>query len=319
MKVVVLMRALTAELRELLERTAAEVGAEVCFAESEAAIPEGFRDAEVVYGFGVETARKSKALRWLSVPSAGVDFLMKPGAFANPECVLTNSAGAYGVAIAEHIIAVSLMMMRGLADVSEASRRGRWGSPKPQKSLKDSRITVLGTGEIGRCFARRAKAFEPARITGICRSGVSGEAALDEVLPTAAIDRVLPETDLLVMCLPDTPETAGILSRERIGLLPEGALVVNVGRGSAIDEEALADALEAGALGGAALDVFSTEPLPAESRLWHTRNLLITPHVAGGLTVPYTLRRNVEMFAENLRRYAAGKPLLHVVDRTRGY
>ena len=87
---------------------------------------------------------------------------------------------------------------------------------------------------------------------------------------------------------------------------------------AAIDEEALADALDAGALGGAALDVFSTEPLPADSRLWHTRNLLITPHVAGGLTVPYTLRRNVEMFAENLRRYAAGKPLFHVVDRTRG-
>jgi phosphoglycerate dehydrogenase-like enzyme len=102
-------------------------------------------------------------------------------------------------------------------------------------------------------------------------------------------------------------------------MLPDGAYVVNVGRGTAIDEEALADALEGGKLAGAALDVFSTEPLPKTSRLWHTKNLLITPHVAGNLTVDHTKQRNVEMFCEDLLNYAAGRPLKHLVNKKLGY
>ena len=324
MKVIVLGKMFGEEQRKLLTDVAHEVGAELCFAPDEASIPEEYRDAEVIYGFGVQTAKVSQSLQWLSVPSAGVDYLMKPDSFANKSCILTNSSGAYGVAISEHIIAVSLMLMRGLADVSELSRRGVWGRPKPQRSLKDCRITVLGTGDIGRCFAKRARAFEPMTIIGVNRSGacvdeLAGEPLFDRVEKVSTLDALLPETDLLVMSLPDTPETAGIMSRKRIGMLPAGAYIVNVGRGSAIDEEALADFLDARHLGGAALDVFQTEPLPEGSRLWHTKNLLITPHVAGGLTLPYTLNRNVEMFAENLRRYAAGEPLMHVVDRVRGY
>ncbi|MBP5490796.1 MAG: D-2-hydroxyacid dehydrogenase [Lachnospiraceae bacterium] len=319
MKVVVINNLLKENHIILLRETAEQTGADLCFAASEAEIPEAYRDAEVLYGFGVNTARTSQNLKWLSVPSAGVDFLMKPGAFANEECILTNSSGAYGVAITEHIIAVSLMMMRGLTGFYQETLNGKWGAPRPQKSLKNSRITVLGTGDIGCCFARRARAFEPAELIGVCRSGQCEEAAFDRVEAISALEKVLPTTDLLVMSLPDTPETVGILSRERIAMLPEGAYVVNVGRGSAIDEDALADSLDAGHLAGAALDVFRTEPLPADSRLWGTKNLLITPHVAGGLTLPYTLDRNVEMFCENLKNYAAGEPLLRVVDRIKGY
>ena len=124
---------------------------------------------------------------------------------------------------------------------------------------------------------------------------------------------------LLVMSLPDTPETRNTLSRERIALLPEDAYVVNVGRGSAIDEDALADSLDSGRLAGAALDVFRTEPLPEDSRLWNTRNLLITPHVAGNLTADHTIGRNVEMFCEDLDNYASGRQLRYLVDRSLGY
>ena len=110
-----------------------------------------------------------------------------------------------------------------------------------------------------------------------------------------------------------------LMMMRRIALLPEGAYVVNVGRGSAIDEDALADSLESGKLGGAALDVFRTEPLPKDSRLWNTKNLIITPHVAGNLTLEYTIKRNVELFCENLICYAEGLPMNQVVDRNRGY
>ena len=319
MKVIVLSRVLQERHVEKIKKAAVEVGAAVCFVEEEKDIPDGFTDAEVLYGFGTEYARSNPALKWLCVPSAGVDYLMGDSAFANEECLLTNSSGAYGVTIAEHMIAVSLMMMRKLTVTYEETLRGVWGRPKPQKSLKNSRITVLGTGDIGTAFARRAKAFEPMSIVGVCRSGRSEETCYDRVVPIGEFDSVLPETDLLVMSLPDTPETKGILSRERLALLPEGSFVVNVGRGSAIDEDALADLLDQKYLGGAALDVFRTEPLPEESRLWKTKNLLITPHLAGNLTLDYTLDTNVDMFCEDLLNYAAGRPLTHLVDQKKGY
>ena len=319
MKVIVVNDALKQKHIELIEKTAHKVGAQLLITDSEDSIPENFKDAEVMYGFGMKTAAVSKDLKWLCAPSAGVDYLMKPDSFANKECLLTNSSGSYGVSIAEHIIAVSLMMMRRITEFHAETLRGEWGVRRAQKSLKDARVTVLGTGDIGNCFAKRSVSFEPASLVGVSRSGKSSGEFYDRVYKVSDLDSVLPFTDLLVMSLPATAETKGILSRERIGLLPEGAYVVNVGRGSAIDEDALADALDEGRLGGAALDVFVTEPLPKDSRLWKTKNLLITPHVAGNLTIDYTIDRNVEMFCEDLLNYAEGRPLKNLVDRNIGY
>ena len=319
MKILVINNQLEQKHIDLIEQTAAELGALVKFYKAEADIPESDFDAEIIYGFAPSIVKTSKNLKWLCVPWAGVDSLMVPGYFANEECLLTNSAGAYGVSIAEHMISVSLVMMRRLNEFFEETRNGQWLSPRSQRSLKDCRITVLGTGDIGTTFAKRAKAFEPAQIIGVCRSGKSSESVYDKVLSVKELDDVLPETDLLAMSLPATPETKGILSRERMALMPEGAYIVNVGRGSAIDEDALADNLESGHLAGAALDVFQTEPLPADNRLWKIKNLLITPHVAGNMTLPYTKDKNVNMFLEDLRNYKEGRPLRYLVDRRLGY
>ena len=302
-----------------IKSAAEDVGARVFFYKNEAEIPGDNFDADIIYGFAPSIVKTSKSLKWLCVPWAGVDSIMAPDYFANEACLLTNSAGAYGVSIAEHMIAVSLVMMRRLDEFMLETKNGQWLSPRPQKSLKDCRITVLGTGDIGSTFAIRTRAFDPAAIVGVCRSGKSSSTVYDKVLPVTELDSILPETDLLAMSLPATPETKGILSRERMSLLPQGAYIVNVGRGSAIDEEALADNLESGHLAGAALDVFQTEPLPAGHRLWKTKNLLITPHVAGNMTLAYTKDKNVQMFIEDLKNFSEGKPLHYLVDRKLGY
>ena len=187
------------------------------------------------------------------------------------------------------------------------------------RSIQGSRLTLLGTGDIGTTFAQRAKALCPASVTGVNRSGRVPDPVYDRVMPMAELDRVLPETDILVMSLPSTPETVGVLSRERLALLPESAILVNVGRGSAIDQDALMDALNAGRLAGAALDVMTPEPLPADHPLWTTKNLLITPHVAGNMTLGYTCNKTVSMFCDDLENYAEGRPLKHLVDLKRGY
>ena len=319
MKILVINNQLEKKHIELIKKAAAETGNTAAFYNSEAEIPQSDFDADIIYGFAPSIVKTSKKLKWLCVPWAGVDSIMSPGYFANEDCLLTNAAGAYGVSIAEHMIAVSLVMMRRLDEFLSESREGKWLLPRAQKSLKDCRITVLGTGDIGTSFAKRARAFEPASITGVCRSGKSRETVYDKVLAVSTLDTILPETDLLAMSLPATPETCGILSRARISLLPEGAYIVNVGRGSAIDETALAENLESGHLAGAALDVFQTEPLPQESKLWKTKNLLITPHVAGNMTLAYTKDKNVEMFVEDLHNFTAGRQLRYLVDRKLGY
>ncbi len=319
MKILVINNMLEQKHFDQIKSAADEIGARVFFYKSEAEIPQKNFDADIIYGFAPLIVKTSKNLKWLCVPWAGVDSIMGPGYFANEDCLLTNSAGAYGVSIAEHMIATSLVMMRRLDQFIIETKNGQWLSPRPQKSLKDCRITVLGTGDIGTTFASRARAFEPASLVGVCRSGKSSAPVYDKVLPVSELDSILPQTDLLAMSLPATPETKGILSRERLALLPEGAYIVNVGRGSAIDEEALADNLESGHLAGAALDVFQTEPLPAGHRLWKTKNLLITPHVAGNMTLAYTKDKNVQMFIEDLKNFAQGKPLHYLVDRKLGY
>ena len=319
MKILVINNMLEQKHLDQIKSTAETLGHEVFFYTAESEIPQSNFDADIIYGFAPSIVKSSMKLKWLCVPWAGVDSLMTPGYFANEECLLSNAAGAYGVSIAEHMIAVSLVMMRRLNEFFEETRNGQWLKPRTQSSLKDCRITVLGTGDIGTTFANRARAFEPAEITGVCRSGKNSATVYDKVLSVSELDSILPQTDLLAMSLPATSETRGILSRERIALLPQGAYIVNVGRGSAIDEDALADALDSGHLGGAALDVFQTEPLPPNNRLWKTKNLIITPHVAGNMTLAHTRNKNVSMFLEDLKNFTEGAPLKYLVNRKLGY
>ena len=272
---------------------------------------------EIVYGMPDRAALKDMTqLKWFCASFAGVDRYVDEALYPNSAVLLTNSAGAYGVTIAEHIIMVTLMLLRQMQPIQEAVRRRE---PLPMRSICGANITVLGTGDIGTNFARRAKAMGARSICGVRRTLKGADPAFDHVTTTAELDEVLPDTDILVMALPATSETAGVLNRERIDLLPAQAVVVNVGRGSAVDQEALAEALNAGRIAGAALDVFVPEPLPKESPLWDTKNLLITPHVAGNMSLGYTRDKDVEMFCEDLDNFVAGRPLAHLVNRKLGY
>ena len=319
--VVVLGKWMEASHVETIRQTALKKGFACSFYRDEREAGEAgvLKEAEVIFGYAPETAASSENLRWLCLPSAGVETYLKPGALYSDDIILTNSSGAYGATMAEHMIMVTLMLVRRMTEFQEGIRNREWLRPREQASVKGSRITVLGTGDIGGCFARRIRAFEPAQVLGVNRSGRSNEPAFDRVLSWTDLDQVLPETDILAMSLPATGETRGILSRERIALLPETAYIINVGRGSAIDEEALSQALNEGRLAGAALDVMCHEPLPENDPLWETERLILTPHVAGNMTTAYTKNRLTEMFCEDLDNYGAGRPMCHLVDKKLGY
>ena len=274
---------------------------------------------EVLFAHSVDLLRAAPAgLKWYACSFAGVDpYCKDPGLFANPDCLLTN-ANVYGVTIGEHVVMVTLMLLRRMPDYEAIVRERRWSNDLPIRSIHGGRFTLLGTGDIGTQAAERLRALGAAEIIGLSRSG-RPHPAFDRVYPISRLEEVLPKTEFLILALPGTPETYHILNRERIALLPESAYVVNVGRGTALDQRALADALNAGKLAGAALDVMEPEPLPPEDPLWETKHLILTPHVSGNMTLAHTRDRVVELFCENLRRYAAGEPLESLVDRTRGY
>ncbi len=319
-KLIVINPGLEEELLEKIRTTARQTGCEIAIFNSEEEAGDPIMEAEIIYGHAPKAARQSDHLKWICIPWAGADAFCAPGAIKHAETLLTNSAGAFGLTLSEHALMLTLMLLRREPTYAAAVQENVWLRPVlPQRSIKDSRITLLGAGDIGRHIARRLVPFEPACITAVSRSGKSDEPSFDEMLPQSRLEEVLPRTDVLIMSLPSTPETIDILNERTLSLLPRNAYIVNVGRGTAIDEPALIHALETEQIAGAALDVTKTEPLPAEDPLWKTKNLLLTPHVAGNFAVAYTRQRNVEMFCEDLLRYAEGKPLLHLVDRSLGY
>ena len=272
---------------------------------------------EVLYAHSPELLRKAPAaLKWYCCSFAGVDpYCKDPGLFANPDCMLTNS-NVYGVTIAEHVVMVTLMLLRRMPEYEEIVRRRSWSNQLSIRSIRDNEFTILGTGDIGRHVAERMRGMGAAKIVGLSRSG-KPHPAFDQVYPISALDDVLPQTKILVMALPGTAETVHILNRERIALLPADAYVINVGRGTALDQKALADALNSGKLAGAALDVMDPEPLPPGHPLWELPTALITPHNSGDFVG--WRQALVELFAENLARWQAGEQLENIVDKNMGY
>ena len=273
---------------------------------------------EVMYGHSTDLAQNAPNLKWMCCSWAGVAPFCQEGVLPK-DCLLTNSAGAYGDTIAEHIVMTLLMLLRRMPEYEEIVDRREWRNRLPIRSILGSRITVLGAGDIGTTFAKRAKGMGAAHITGVSRSGVARDPIFDAMLPMDRLEEILPETEILIMALPGTAETAGAMDARRIAMLPEGAVIVNVGRGNSLDQYAVRDAINEGHLAGAAIDVFAQEPLPADDILWGTKNLIITPHIAGNLTLRHTALKNAAMFCEDLENYAEGRPLKHLVDRKRGY
>lgn len=264
-----------------------------------------------------EMVKAMPNLKWFASYFAGVDPLLPAGRLPD-DVILTNGSGAYGVTIAEHMVMVSLMMLRRYPEYYNFVQNKDFCSDLMIGSLYGSTIVICGTGDIGSNFATRLRAFCPERIIGVNRTGRTVE-GFDEVIPMSQIDRILPCADILALTLPGTPLTNNLISAERIAAMKRGSYIINVGRGNSIDQDAVIDALNSGHLAGAALDVFRTEPVPHDDPAWNTKGLLFTPHCSGKMTMAYTRDTLVNTFCENLIRFSKGEPMLHVVDRGLGY
>ena len=251
-------------------------------------------------------------LKWLQLTSAGSDKIVYGGAVSK-DTLLTNASGAFGEIIAEYVIGGILCLYRDLFSYRNNQRKKIWYDTKIERMIFGSRVLILGCGNIGQCVSERLRAFG-AFTAGVRRSREKC-AAFDETYSVELLDGLLPLADIIVCALPKTLETEHLLNRERLSLVKKDALVVNVGRGSVIDTDALYEKLESGQLYGAVLDVFEREPLEESSPLWEMENVLITPHISG-VSFGHSARTErlvAEICAENLRRYTAGEPLKNIV------
>lgn len=274
-------------------------------------------DTEVIIG---EPDRalldRAKKLAWMQITWAGADRYAKDF----PENVtLTNASGAFGRIISEYTLGMILAQYKQLPGYYENQKKKIWTDLGSERSLLGKRVLILGTGNVGGTIARKLHAFDTYNI-GINRSGKAGE-HFDETHKLEELDALLPTADIVIGALPRTSGTIGLFDYRRMRLMREDVLLVNVGRGTMIVTKDLEKLLEEGHFSGVVLDVMDPEPLPEASSLWTCQRVLLTPHISGiGFGHEDATENTIwDICADNLRRYAAGSPLAHVVDVAAGY
>lgn len=296
-------------------------GWEAVTIDARAEIPPEHHDGAVLVVWGASRAHLASAaqnlhdLRLVQSLSAGVEGILAAG--FEQEVPIATGAGLHSKTVTEHTVALLLTLLRRIPEVLEAQQRREWsrelGGLQPLRpagritTLLDANVLIWGFGEIGQTLAPVLQVLG-ANVRGAARS--AGERAGFEVIAEGDVLGELPGTDVLINILPATEQTAGVVSHDVLAALPDHALFINVGRGATVDQVALREALEAGTLGGAALDVTDPEPLPEDDPLWTAPRLVLTPHAAGGRPVGAT-----ERIERNLRALVDGTDLLHLASR----
>jgi phosphoglycerate dehydrogenase-like enzyme len=310
------VRDATPHLRQFLRGELPEEADALALAERDAA--ELLTSTEVIVGwarFPVAALPWAENLRWIQAVSAGVDRL-DPRVLAR--VTLTNGNGLGAEPIAEHVICHLLMLARGAPIYFRRQVEHRWERGVQARVVSGMTMGIVGMGAIGSAVAARARALG-LRVIAIRRSVArrGPDAVADEVCPPDDLPYLLAESDVVVLATPLTPETRGLIGEPELRAMRPGSYLINIARGGVVDEAALIRALSDGHLGGAGLDVFATEPLPADSPLWDLPTVIVTPHVAA--SSDRYMHRVAELVCDNVRRYLDGRPLRNLVDSERGY
>ena len=282
--------------------------------ENDAQALEIIGEVDAMYGrITPELLARAKKLRWIQTPMAGLEHYMFP-ALAESDVTLSNMQGIYSDNIADHVMGYILMFARGFHIFLRQQLERNWETDVPVLHLADTTLGVIGLGGIGTAVAKRGAAAE-MRVIATNAVEIEKPDFVDTLWGIDQLDALLAEADFVVSCVPHTPETFKLINADQLKQMKKTAYLINISRGVVVDLAALTAALETGEIGGAGLDVFETEPLPADHPLWGMENVIITPHTAGA--GPHTTDRRVEVVTGNLRRFVTGEPVRNIVDKNR--
>ncbi len=268
-----------------------------------------------------EFLQQAKQLRWVQATSAGVDrYLGNQALIDSEQIVFTNMQGMHGPTIADHVFGLLLTLTRDLRFHAQPETRGKWQRQGSQElkpvALEGRTLLVVGLGGIGREVAKRGKGFGMT-VWATKRRATPPPSYVDRQETSDALLELLPDADVVVLCVPLTEETRGLMNADAFAAMQMDTYLINIARGPVVDTDAMVTALKNGTLAGAGLDVTDPEPLPTEHPLWSLPNVIITPHIAARSAL--TREDWNRLYRENLRRFALGEPLLNVVDKTAGY
>jgi phosphoglycerate dehydrogenase-like enzyme len=320
--------------RVKIERAAAPMSV-VSPSDSDQAIRE-IANADAFFGkITPDLLSAAKQLRWVQAPTASLEHYIF-AEFAAHSCALTNMRGLYSDVVAEHAFGLLIALCREFPRYIRQQQSAVWspaggenersdfisgpgttnGIDRAHRHLAGSTLGIVGLGEIGRGIAQRAAAFEMC-IVAVDPQPAQIVAGVERIWPTEQLHLLLAESDFVIIAAPHTPETAGLFCRERFMQMKRSAYLINIGRGAIVKLADLARALADKTIAGAGLDVFETEPLPADHPLWRMENVIITPHVAGYST--QVAQRHLQVVLDNVGRFVRGEPLRNLVDKQRWY
>ena len=287
------------------------------------AIESEIGDADIFAGSSLRPQQFAAArkLKWIQTPSAGVNQLMYPE-LRGSGVIVTNARGVHVQAMSEHVLGMIIALARNFPAAMCRLAQHKWAQqelgddPHMPRELGGQLVVLIGFGGVGRGVARLTRAMG-MRVWAVTRSGRGDAALADRIFPVAQLDEALSAADFAVLAAPDTPETRQLIGARQLAAMKPTAFLINVARGSLIDEAALIEVLRRGKIAGAALDVTATEPLPETSPLWDCGNLFITPHLSASSDRLW--EREGDLLLENLERWFSGRELLNLVDLARGY
>jgi len=285
------------------------------------ALKDAIVDADVYVGWmNRDLFLAARNLKWIQSPSTGIDYYLTIPELVESDVLLTSARGTHGACLAESVLAMIFAFTRGIRASVLRQKEHSWGIRDIRGKLVEltgSTMGIIGFGTVGRSLAKRAQAFD-MRIIAVDLYPDDKPEYVTELWGLDHLEDLLRESDYVVVTVPRTPQTRGMIGAQQIALMKPGAMLVGISRGSIIDQEALAQALRENRLAAAALDVFDPEPLPADSELWCLENLLITPHTAGG--TQFEGKHVIGIIRENLERFLRGDlPLHSQIDKQRGF
>lgn len=294
-------------------------GATYRFADDAAGLAASLPEADAIFHWADRTELlrdvwpTASRLRWIHAAGVGVDWALFPE-LIDGDVVVTNSRGVFDETMPEYALALLLALAKDLPATIDDQRARRWRH-RPLAPLRGRRATVVGAGSIGRATTRLLRAVG-MEVTVVARTARE-DPELGGVRASTDLAELATDTQALVLVTPLTDDTRGLVDRSVLEAMPPGAWLVNIGRGAVVDETALTQALRSGRLGGAALDVFATEPLPPDHPLWAMANVIVSPHIGGD--APGWLEWFSRSFLDELERFIAGRPFKNVIDKRLGY
>lgn len=316
MKRVLIVGSYEQEEQEAFKKAAS--GAECIFMDQEAVDEEALANVQSVIGnISPELLSTNPELEWVQLLSSGVDAYVKEDVLGE-NTILTSATGAYGLGIAEYMVAMTLIMMKKIPAYLENQKQGIWKDEGIVRSPFGKKVLVVGTGNIGSEFAKRMKAFG-STIVGVRRRSSVCPPEFERICRTLDLAEELQTADIVALCLPGTQETYHLFDRKMLQNCREGAIFMNVGRGNVVDTEALTDPRVYERFGGIWLDVCETEPLPKGHPLFLVPNMILTPHITGGFHLDVTRKNIVDICASNMKAWLGNGEFQSVVDRETGY